>query len=321
MKLNMNIFLMGVPHHANIGDLAIAYSEEKMIKELFPNNKLYIMQEEKLDICAKKVKSFVNDDDIILLHGGGNIGDTYIMPEKGRRTVISTFPNNKIIVFPQTAFFEDTGALDISKRIYNAHKHLVLIAREKMSYQFMKKNFGSAKIYLTPDIVMTLKEVSNKPRNGVLLMFRRDKEKNLSPETASAVMKYVKKHFDSYKISDMNIGTEPVNNVSRKIRAKFLSDKFNELQSSELVITDRLHGMIFSAITETPCVVFESLTHKITESFDWLKNLGYIQMCDDINNLEKCVEKAINFKPRVYDNEFAKKMIGDILIKEIGDEK
>ena len=118
---------------------------------------------------------------------------------------------------------------------------------------------------------MTLKEVSNKPRNGVLLMFRRDKEKTLSPETASAVMQYVKKHFDSYKISDMNIGTEPVNNVSRKIRAKFLSDKFNELQSSELVITDRLHGMIFSAITETPCVVFESLTHKITESFDWLK--------------------------------------------------
>ena len=96
----MNIILMGTPHHANIGDLAIAYSEEKMIKELFPNKKLYIMQEEKLDVCAKKVKNYIKNDDIILLHGGGNIGDTYVTPEKGRRTVISTFPENKIIILP-----------------------------------------------------------------------------------------------------------------------------------------------------------------------------------------------------------------------------
>ena len=52
----MKIILMGTPHHANIGDLAIAYAEEKMIKQLFPDKKLYVMQEEKLDICAKKVK-------------------------------------------------------------------------------------------------------------------------------------------------------------------------------------------------------------------------------------------------------------------------
>ena len=109
MKLNMNIFLMGVPHHANIGDLAIAYSEEKMIKELFPNNKLYIMQEEKLDICAKKVKSFVNDDDIILLHGGGNIGDTYIMPEKVEEQSFQLFPIIKLLFSLKQLFLKMQG--------------------------------------------------------------------------------------------------------------------------------------------------------------------------------------------------------------------
>ena len=41
----------------------------------------------------------------------------------------------------------------------------------------MKKHFCNAKAYLTPDIVMTLKETEDKLRNGVVLMFRRDKEK------------------------------------------------------------------------------------------------------------------------------------------------
>ena len=316
----MNLILMGTPHHANIGDLAIAYAEEKMIKELFPNKKLYIMQEEKLDICAKRVKKYIKDEDIILLHGGGNIGDTYVTPEKGRREIILTYPNNKIIIFPQTAYFENQEELNISKKIYNSHNNLIIMAREKKSYNFMKKHFYNAKVYLTPDIVMSLKETSYKKRNGVLLMFRRDKEKTLKNETFDYILDYIKEHFDSYKISDMNIGTKPVNNISEKKRKEILGNKFKELQSARLVITDRLHGMIFSAITETPCVVFDSLTHKIVESYDWLEDLGYIQICDNINNLENCIKKVTTFSPCIYNNEFAEKIISNILTKEIGDE-
>lgn len=317
----MDIILMGTPHHANIGDLAIAYSEEKMIKKLFPDNKLYIMPEEKLDICAKRVKNYIKNEDIILLHGGGNIGDTYVTPEKGRREVISCFPNNKIIIFPQTAYFENEKELNISKKIYNAHNHLIIMAREKMSYDFMSKHFYNAKVYLTPDIVMSLKEVYNNiKRSDVLLMFRRDKEKTLGDDLTSSIEKYVKEHFDSYKITDMNIGTTPVNNISDKLRKEILENKFKELQGAKLVITDRLHGMIFSAITETPCVVFDSLTHKIKESYYWLKNLGYIEMCNDINNLDKCIKKVVSYNNCMYNNEFAIKTICDILLKEIGDE-
>lgn len=314
----MKIILMGTPHHANIGDLAIAYSEEKIIEDLFPNEKLYIMQEEKLDICAKKVKKYINDDDIILLHGGGNIGDTYITPEKGRRTVISSFPNNKIIIFPQTAYFESVKELNISKKIYNSHKNLIIMAREEKSFEFMKKNFFNNTIYLTPDIVMTLRKISHQKRENVLLMFRKDKEKILEDETFNYIINHIKSNFNLYKISDMNIGTEPVNNISNKIRNNILNEKFKELQESKLVITDRLHGMIFSAITETPCVVFTSLTHKIEASYNWIKNLGYIKLCDNVQNLSNCINEVINYKNCIYNNDFAKKIISNILFKEIG---
>ena len=314
-----NIILMGTPHHGNIGDLAIAYAEEKMIKKYFPNNKLYIMQEEKLDICAERVKPYIKKDDIILLHGGGNIGDTYVMPEKGRRKVISIYPENKIIIFPQTAFFENNEELNISKKIYNAHSNLVIMARENRSYEFMKKHFNKAKIYLTPDIVMTLKETADKPRNGVILMFRKDKEKTLGNNESDFIYKYVSEHYSTYKFSDMNIGTKILNNISEKIRARILERKFAEIQNAELVITDRLHGMIFSAITQTPCVVFNSLTHKIVESYKWLQNLEYIQICDNIKNLEDCINKSVASKHNIYNENFAEKIISDILMKEIGE--
>ena len=313
----MNIILMGVPHHANVGDLAIAYAEEKMIRKLFPNRKLYIMPEEKLDICAKKVKKYIKNDDIILLHGGGNIGDTYVVTEKGRREVISAFPNNKIIIFPQTAYFDNEEELKISKKIYNTHKNLIIMAREKKSFDFIKKHFYNAKIYLTPDIVMTLKEDSNLKRDGVLLMLRQDKEKTLEEKTKKSIIKYVKENFESYKISDMHMESKGIQNVPKTIRKQMIKNKLEEFQTSELVITDRLHGMIFSAITQTPCVVFSSLTHKIIESYEWLKNLEYIQRCNNINDLEECIKKSLKAKNQTYNNEFAIKIISDILIKEI----
>ena len=89
------LIIMGIPHHGNIGDNAIAIAEEELIKKFFPQYTLYKMQEKYLDICVNKAKNFINDDDIILLHGGGNIGDTYERPEKGRREVIKTFESKE----------------------------------------------------------------------------------------------------------------------------------------------------------------------------------------------------------------------------------
>ena len=108
-----------------------------------------------------------------------------------------------------------------------------------------------------------------------------------------------------------------INNVAGKYRDNLLEAKFNEFQTSKLVITDRLHGMIFAAITQTPCIVFGSLTHKTTESHAWLKNLGYIQFCEDINSLEEQIEKVANVKEPQYDNKFAREKIKEVLKKEI----
>lgn len=314
------IIIMGIPHHGNIGDNAIAVAEEELIKKYFPDYKLYLMQEKYLDICADKVKKIINNEDIILLHGGGNIGDTYVRPEKGRREVIKLFPNNKIIIFPQTAYFSETEEgkkeLEISKEIYNNHKNLVILAREEKTYKFMKENFYNAKIYLTPDIVMTMHKKSNRNREGALLLFRTDKEKTLKNTDIEKIKEIAENKFKKYILSDMNLGSGIVN-IGGVKREQILENKFNELQGARIVITDRLHGMIFAAITETPCIVFGNFNHKISESYKWLKNLGYIQFCNNIEEIEETIEKVTKLKDMKYDNKFAEDAIVDILKKEI----
>ena len=314
------IIIMGIPHHGNIGDNAIAIAEEELIKKFFPQYELCMMQEKYLDICVKKVRKIIKDQDIIMLHGGGNIGDTYERPEKGRREVIKTFPNNKIIIFPQTAYFSDTiegqKQLEKSKEIYNNHKNLIIFAREEKSYEFMKKNFYNCKIYLTPDMVMTLNKSIDLDRKGALLLFRTDKEKTLENESIEKIKEIVKTKFEKYTISDMNLGSGIVN-IGGKKREKILDNKFKQFQTSQIVITDRLHGMIFAAITETPCVVFGNFNHKIIESYKWLEKLEYIRFCDNMNKIEDIIEKVIKTKNRKYDNKFAEEAIVKTLKKEI----
>ena len=314
------LIIVGVPHHGNLGDNAIALAEEMILKQNFPQYSIFQIPEKYLCTCIEKAKKYISKDDIILLHGGGNIGDTYLVPEEGRRKVIQLFPENKIIIFPQTAYFENNqkgmAELEISKKIYNNHKKLIILAREEKSYMFMKEHFYNAKVHLTPDIVMTMREKGNSDRKNITFLFRADKEKTLTDEELSKIKEVITNKYGEYILSDMHLG-EDVLCRGGAIRKKALEDKFNQFQSSKLVITDRLHGMIFAAITETPCIVLGSFNHKISESYKWLSNLEYIKFCDDINSFQDLVNKLANINNIKYDNTFAKEIILDILNKEI----
>ena len=124
------VVLMGVPHHNNLGDNAIAYAEKKFIKDYLPEYDYYEISEETIDKCVYKVIDYIDKDSLIFLHGGGNFGDEYLYVEEGRRKVIELFPENTIILFPQTMFFSETKQgkeeLEKSKKIYSKHKKLIL---------------------------------------------------------------------------------------------------------------------------------------------------------------------------------------------------
>ena len=294
------VILIGVPRHNNLGDNAIAAAEEKFIKENLPDYKYYEIEEEKVNEQLNTIKKDIKDDDIILYHGGGNIGDEYLYVEEERRNLIKEFPNNLIIVLPQTIYFKNKEELEKSKEIYGKHPNLVFCAREETSYNVMKKEFKNNKVIFVPDTVTYLNETKKgEKRNGLLCIFRNDTEIKMTDKERQIVNKIGKKYFEKIEYDDTAVG-DPI--PTSENRAEKLEKMFDRYRQAELVITDRLHGMIFAAITSTPCIALSNYNHKVKDTAKYLNYLGYIKYIDNIEDLEKNIKELLNTKYLPYDN-------------------
>ena len=77
---------------------------------------------------------------------------------------------------------------------------------------------------------------------------------------------------------------------------------FDKFFGARVVITDRLHGMVFCAITKTPCIVTKSLDHKVTGTYEWIKDLNYIKLVDNLNfdEVEKLITELSSIKEYSY---------------------
>lgn len=307
--------LIGVPHHNNLGDHAITIAERKYLKDNFKEYKYYEISEETLETCIEKVKNVIDEEDILFLHGGGNLGDEYLYVEEGRRKVIQLFPNNRIVFFPQTMYFSDTKRgkeeLEKSKKIYSQHNKLLIIAREDVSYKRMKEEFKNNKIIKTPDIVTYLdkSDKTKQNRDGLLIILRNDVESNLSKEQIDKICLMSKQYFSKIEINDTAKG----NGISEKNRDAKIEEMLNKYKKAQLVITDRLHGMIFAAITSTPCIALGNYNHKIKACSKTLEHLGYIQYIEDIDKIEEQIKYLISVNFDKYSNEFATEQLKQIL--------
>lgn len=277
------IIYMLSPKHGNMGDQAIAYASIKYLKENF--NKYQIIEVSREDTFKyyKAIKNILNKDDIIILHGGGNMGNLYIQEEAARRFIIDKFKENPIISMTQTISFTDDeighAELEKSKKIYNSNKNLTILAREDESYKKMKKEFKNVKIIKKPDIVLyleNLKSPSNIERKYIMTCLRTDKESILKNKKEEIINTLIADYKNIYVYD-----TVVKKDVDFKNRNIELADIWQKFFNAKVVITDRLHGMIFCTITRTPCIVFKSLDHKVTEGYKWLKNLNYIKLTDD----------------------------------------
>lgn len=292
-----NIFIFLVADYGNIGDIAITYAQKEFVKRYLPDYNVieigYHDTHKYLPYLHRKIKP----QDIVTIIGGGNMTDRYDDIEESRRMVIKAFRNNKIISFPQTIEFTNTiygeEAKKRSKKIYSKCKNLVVLAREKKSYLMMKELYSENIIKLIPDIVIFLKGKlpieTSKIRQGIGICFRYDKEaaidNNLKKKIIECLDKNEIEHLSTY-IEDS------IFRVKDK-ETNFL-ELLNKISSKQIFITDRLHGMIFCYLTNTPCIVFDNDNHKISETYKlWFKDCSYIKMLeeDDITDFEEIISE------------------------------
>lgn len=289
------IILMGSPEYDNLGDHAIAYATKNFIQKNFAELVYLEISEGAISKNFSRVKKIVTERDILLLQGGGNFGDLYKDQEKIRIKVIEEFPNNTIIMMPQTVFYsrteQGTVALQQFQNIMKTHQNVMLFAREYISYGLMKKWFGINRCLLVPDIVLSLNLPSEKKsRFGVGMILRSDIEGLLGIAEKKQIQKALSLRFKKIDEFDTCIGRQ-VLMTERKVELEKLWDK---IASYELIVTDRLHGMIFAAITGTPCIAVSNNNHKIEGISEWLSSNKKMAFCKDIYNFDKILDQLLN---------------------------
>jgi exopolysaccharide biosynthesis predicted pyruvyltransferase EpsI/glycosyltransferase involved in cell wall biosynthesis len=309
-----NIIFIGIPEYNNLGDHAIAYATQRFVEENLPQYRLLQITEDQ--IRSRRGLAWLRrnacGNSILLLQGGGNMGNFYPDQEYIRRKIIRNFTKNRIVVFPQTVSFtpDKKGRSELLKTqtVYCKHPHLLLVARERESYHIMKEIFPKIDVLLTPDIVMSLQMRGTEcQRSGILVCLRNDSESKLTESEKTEIYNICRNSFYEIRQTDTCVH-EPVSLAERN---SYLEKKWEEFRKAEIVITDRLHGVIFAAISSTPCICFENGNHKIRGICEWFESSNCIRICTDLTELPQMIRELPqlrkgNFNAQVYQPYFSR---------------
>lgn len=296
------IILFDTADHSNLGDHAIAVAEKQFIIKYLPEFSIIEVPGGNILRHTSLYRKFIKDTDIITIAGGGFLGDLWPFEEKIVQTIMKEFDKNNLVIFPQTFFVDECKVEEYKQehKGYIKHKHLIICLRDKESCDRFKKVFPEYEgdvIYM-PDLVCGLEvEIKNKKRENVGICFRQDIESTDVVKDRNEIERILAMH----SLQCVDIDTIDSRNIHPREREERVYKKINEFAEKKLVITDRLHAMLFAAITNTPCIAFDNKSGKVKGVYEWISNQKYIIFTESLIDFEKNMELIDFEKEYKYD--------------------
>lgn len=301
------LFVLNVPSHGNLGDHLLSVAEQLFLKENFPNYQIVLIPSSALFFSIRLSLFDVNSSDILCITGGGFMGSMY-EDEKRILSIVRKFPNNKIVFFPQTFYYESNEKgeklMEQARTIYSHHNHLYVTVRDDASYELLTTKLMPEfkhRVFLTPDIALYAHFPQSASRSGVLWCLRNDSEKLTSN---ALIIQSIHKIINRISLTERNTDTYVDYPISVDNEYAEVEKKIIEISQSQLVITDRLHGMIYCIITHTPVIVLDNINHKVSHVYElWLKHIPFVKFVTDKSRLEDIVHEMLCFRNVSYDYE------------------
>lgn len=263
------IYLFGVPLHPNLGDLAQSMCWDQWFKENYTDYKIVKFNfATSYSLALAVLRKKISNKDLIFFHSGYHLVDHH-RELKIYCEVVGKFPDQKIIILPQTINFHSDVTRSEVEKVFSAHNDLTIMCRDEVSHAFAREIFCCNKLLLVPDVVTTLigKRNYTTTRDGILFLMRNDIEAFYKPDNVRRLAERLSSHH-KIQILDTTISAYLVNILHS--RDKIIEDFLKHVVSShELVITDRYHGTIFSLVTNTPVIVLGSADHKLSSGVKW----------------------------------------------------
>ncbi|MFZ5986467.1 MAG: polysaccharide pyruvyl transferase family protein [Bacillota bacterium] len=293
------IWYFCVAMHPNLGDQAQNLCIRRWLDNYYNDYEVVEIPTDPVNSSRsaflKILKKQIALSDLIIFQSGYCITDSH-PDERVHRLIIEHFPDNKIVFFPQTILFTSEKQKAITERIYNRHKRITLMARDKVSYETAKKMFKTAEVLLYPDIVTSLigKYRYQNQRQGILFCMRNDSEQYYEKSQIADL----RRRFLSITRTDITDTTISVgrDELVKNIKG-IIESTFEKFSNYKLVITDRYHGTIFSLISQTPVIVIDSTDHKLSSGVDWFKGV-YDNCVYYARSLEDAYKKACEILQR-----------------------
>ncbi len=296
--INMDYILLDLPYYSNIGDTLI-WEGTKEYLETLPYKCLYYASKDSF-VYRKLPK-----DVVILLQGGGNFGDLYRLHSEFRKKIIELYPDNKVIILPQTAFYEDNEKLILDAEFYSQHRNVTICAREQYTYDLLKKHFKN-EILLMPDMAffINLKKYKLGKETGKVLYLKRIDKEFLKNDEKIEIPKNAEIHdwptyeysFHKEKIVEtlyckfcrlLSILKFP-NRIIAKLndwkrnyfyRRFYVQLGIDFLSPYSMIFTTRLHVMILSVLLHKKLHLINNTSGKVINFYNtWLKDVDDIEV-------------------------------------------
>ena len=165
-----------------------------------------------------------------------------------------------------------------------------MCVRDRKSYDLCIHRLGLStnNCFLLPDMaLLRLSRINQKCQllgKSIIFSLRDDAEKNSDTEILNGFKELIDEKGYSIVESSTAIHGKL---ISYKDRERIINNKINEYSDADLVITDRLHSMIFSLISGTKCIAIDISTHKISGvKEEWLTDypgLKVFEMAGDVS--------------------------------------
>ena len=128
-----DFLMINVPDHGNLGDQAIAIAEKIFFDEQLPEMKYSEVTGDYYRRNKNAFKRLLGSGITLGISGGGYLGNLWMDEENLVRDVLRDFPENKIVIFPQTVFYrpDDQGKKewDFTRKLYLEHTELIFVLK------------------------------------------------------------------------------------------------------------------------------------------------------------------------------------------------
>jgi exopolysaccharide biosynthesis predicted pyruvyltransferase EpsI len=140
---------------------------------------------------------------------------------------------------------------------------------------------------------------------------RRDLEKALDDVAQQEMLAAVKTQYPDEPIEFTDTVID--HDVMPEKREEEVSKKLAQFSAARLIVTDRLHGMVFAALTNTPCIAMSNSNGKVKAVYEWIKGNDYIRFANSVEEFKQQLQTLDVNRSYTYDRKLAEREFAPLL--------